>query len=643
MHNKTICLVSVLAVLGAGSAHAATEPASLNNCEEAVASNAAAFIADKERAIRTCLDAVSKLVIANQNGDVSGATPTCVTQFRKIYDGRNAGKSLPEELSAGIAKACDPTSNTVLTHTVGDVLGTPTTLSESLEVADNLAEWCTAFGGNGTVVSVADWTSCVTTAAECAVDTAISTQYPRALEWLAEVKVAMQTANATYSSTTDPNKITDAIKGLDAVRTAIDGPDNDGNPSPSCGQGGQLLTCQADLTACDSGLAACTGTMNTCNAGTAAAADVLSGKTFSGSAGLGVIGTMANNGAVTLTPGTADRPIAAGYHNGSGKCVGDANLVTGNIKSGAMIFGVSGGVIQASGNAAAGDVLSGKTFSNVSGAVTGAMTNNGAVNITPGASAQTIPAGYHNGSGSVAGDANLVAGNIKNGVSIFGVTGTLGSKLPQSGQTTSYGPGSDGNVQAGATLSYTDNTDGTITDQNTGLMWEKKDDSGGLHDKNNTYTWGMTSSPYTMNGTMVTTFLAQLNNRCAGDGTTDCTAGGDAACVGIGTGNLAGKCGFASHRDWRIPNAKELQSIINYEIRYPGPTVDPKFHQAATCTGCTDVTLAACSCTASYGYWSSTTFAYYLDFAWIVLFNDGTVGFDSKSYPYSVRAVRGGL
>ena len=562
MHNKTICLVSVLAVLGAGSAHAATEPASLNNCEEAVASNAAAFIADKERAIRTCLDAVSKLVIANQNGDVSGATPTCVTQFRKIYDGRNAGKSLPEELSAGIAKACDPTSNTVLTHTVGDVLGTPTTLSESLEVADNLAEWCTAFGGNGTVVSVADWTSCVTTAAECAVDTAISTQYPRALEWLAEVKVAMQTANATYSSTTDPNKITDAIKGLDAVRTAIDGPDNDGNPSPSCGQGGQLLTCQADLTACDSGLAACTGTMNTCNAGTAAAADVLSGKTFSGSAGLGVIGTMANNGAV---------------------------------------------------------------------------------NITPGASAQTIPAGYHNGSGSVAGDANLVAGNIKNGVSIFGVTGTLGSKLPQSGQTTSYGPGSDGNVQAGATLSYTDNTDGTITDQNTGLMWEKKDDSGGLHDKNNTYTWGMTSSPYTMNGTMVTTFLAQLNNRCAGDGTTDCTAGGDAACVGIGTGNLAGKCGFASHRDWRIPNAKELQSIINYEIRYPGPTVDPKFHQAATCTGCTDVTLAACSCTASYGYWSSTTFAYYLDFAWIVLFNDGTVGFDSKSYPYSVRAVRGGL
>ena len=42
-------------------------------------------------------------------------------------------------------------------------------------------------------------------------------------------------------------------------------------------------------------------------------------------------------------------------------------------------------------------------------------------------------------------------------------------------------------------------------------MWEKKSDDGSIHDKDNTYTWGMTSSPYTMNGTMVTTFLAALN------------------------------------------------------------------------------------------------------------------------------------
>ena len=40
------------------------------------------------------------------------------------------------------------------------------------------------------------------------------------------------------------------------------------------------------------------------------------------------------------------------------------------------------------------------------------------------------------------------------------------------------GTGQDGDIQAGATLSYTDNGDGTITDNNTGLMWEKKSDDG---------------------------------------------------------------------------------------------------------------------------------------------------------------------
>ncbi len=72
-------------------------------------------------------------------------------------------------------------------------------------------------------------------------------------------------------------------------------------------------------------------------------------------------------------------------------------------------------------------------------------------------------------------------------------------KFPATGQTTCYtsggavtpcaGTGQDGDVQAGATLSYTDNGDGTITDNNTGLMWEKKSDDGSIHDKDTTYTW----------------------------------------------------------------------------------------------------------------------------------------------------------
>jgi len=47
----------------------------------------------------------------------------------------------------------------------------------------------------------------------------------------------------------------------------------------------------------------------------------------------------------------------------------------------------------------------------------------------------------------------------------------------------------DGTVQAGGALSFHDNGDGTITDQNTGLMWEQKIFDGGLHDAAATFRW----------------------------------------------------------------------------------------------------------------------------------------------------------
>ena len=63
-------------------------------------------------------------------------------------------------------------------------------------------------------------------------------------------------------------------------------------------------------------------------------------------------------------------------------------------------------------------------------------------------------------------------------------------RLPATGQTTSYVAGDDGDIRAGAPLKYRDNGDGTVTDENTKLMWEKKDQaSGGLHNWNNTYPW----------------------------------------------------------------------------------------------------------------------------------------------------------
>ena len=70
--------------------------------------------------------------------------------------------------------------------------------------------------------------------------------------------------------------------------------------------------------------------------------DVLTGKTFSKAGVAGITGSMPDKGAVTLTPGTADVAIAAGYHDGSGKVVGDTDLTAGNIKKDVNIFGVTG-------------------------------------------------------------------------------------------------------------------------------------------------------------------------------------------------------------------------------------------------------------------------------------------------------------
>lgn len=76
------------------------------------------------------------------------------------------------------------------------------------------------------------------------------------------------------------------------------------------------------------------------------------------------------------------------------------------------------------GDATVSDVLTGKTFSNAIGSdLSGSMPNVGAQTIMPGTTSQTISLGYHNGSGTVAGDSALVSGNIVNGKTVFGVSG----------------------------------------------------------------------------------------------------------------------------------------------------------------------------------------------------------------------------
>ncbi len=188
---------------------------------------------------------------------------------------------------------------------------------------------------------------------------------------------------------------------------------------------------------------------------------------------------------------------------------------------------------------------------------------------------------------------------------------STGCPLPATGQTTCWnssgnviscaGTGQDGELRRGAPLAYADNGNGTVTDLNTGLVWEKVSDDGTVHDKDNTYTWA----------NAFTGHVATLN-----------------------------ATSFAGHTDWRLPNVRELQSIVNYQSSNPMVSSAFKTNCAPGCPA------TGCSCTASGNYWSSTSSVSSPSRAWFVSFRYGNVdafsSSGSKSVAAFVRAVRGG-
>src|SRR5262249_53223997 len=169
---------------------------------------------------------------------------------------------------------------------------------------------------------------------------------------------------------------------------------------------------------------------------------------------------------------------------------------------------------------------------------------------------------------------------------------------------------------------FVDNADGTITDNATGLMWEKKTElDGGYnyanpHDADNVYRHhdqcSINFAVCQPTAAAVALCTAQSENGIAD--CRECTLG-EGTCDAIGATTIwtfgadLNNTNFAGHADWRVPTRAELVSITDYTDTTAYPVVNVAFHGASCGAACTDFTNAACSCTRSGFYWSATNYA----------------------------------
>ncbi len=145
---------------------------------------------------------------------------------------------------------------------------------------------------------------------------------------------------------------------------------------------------------------------------------------------------------------------------------------------------------------------------------------------------------------------------------------------------------------SGDPVPYKDNGNGTVTDNTTGLMWQKNENPS-------FYNWYQASGKYhaTYNPT---------------------------------SQKVCGSLSVGSYSDWRLPSKKELLTVLDPAIPSPGPTIDAAYFPGAY---------------ASF-YWSSTIAARNRDNAWAVDFLDGTAASGDKGSfngndGLHVRCVRG--
>ena len=156
-----------------------------------------------------------------------------------------------------------------------------------------------------------------------------------------------------------------------------------------------------------------------------------------------------------------------------------------------------------------------------------------------------------------------------------------------------------------------------VRDNVTGLVWEVKTDDGGLRDKDWTYSWYNPDSA--TNGGFAG--YADYGDNCYD--ASRCDTHKFVADV-----NARGLCGA---RDWRLPNVRELLSIVaNDRVQ---PAIDTRYFPNTQPFG---------------AVWSSSPDAYHSGYAWYVEFHDGDFYDGNSLNPYDkydghyVRLVRGG-
>ena len=205
-------------------------------------------------------------------------------------------------------------------------------------------------------------------------------------------------------------------------------------------------------------------------------------------------------------------------------------------------------------------------------------------------------------------DAQALAGTLDktgDGMASFDFTklGSDGSALSIQNATWS----ASGSEATGTTWSC-------VRDNVTGLIWEVKTVDGGIHDKDNTYSWGGTTAIGHGHPEKEGEYYDDSHEKVI-DGT---YSSWDSLVNGS---NAEFLCGYS---DWRVPTLTELLSIAHQGTT--NPSIDTNYFPN----------------TQSTWYWSASPNAYDTYFAWLLDFEYGYDNNYFRSINNHVRLVRGG-